>query len=318
MPPPPASGTRLEWSALPGRVRGAVEGWLGEPVETAVTQAGGFSPGLAARLRTVRGRQVFVKAVGPELNRESPAFHRREARIAAALPAATPAPRLLWSHDEGDGGWVVLAYEDVAGQHPAQPWRADQLDRVLDAIRAMAAALTPSPVSSEVGGTVGQWLASRGRGWQQVLDRRPAGLDRWSARHLAALAALEADAAPAAEGQTLLHFDIRADNLLLTPDRVVVVDWPHARLGADWVDVVFFAPSVAMQGGPSPEVLLARYLAGRTVDSAAVNAVIAAIAGFFTGQALQPPPPGLPTLRAFQEAQGAVARRWLADRTGWR
>jgi len=37
----------------------------------------------------------------------------------------------------------------------------------------------------------------------------------------------------------------------------------------------------------------------------------------FTRQALLPPPPGLPTVRAFQAAQGQVARAWLAARTGW-
>ncbi len=316
MLPPPASGSRPHWSDLPPHVRDAVEGWLGEPVETAATQPGGFSPGVAARLRTVGGRRVFVKAVGPEPNPDSPEFHRREGRIVAALPAGVPAPRLLWSRDEDDG-WVLLVFEDVEGRHPAQPWRADELDRVLDAIRAMAAALTPSPVPTEVVGTVEDWLESRGHGWRELLEERPAQLDAWSARHLGALACLEADASAAAHGDTLLHFDLRADNLLLTPDRVVVVDWPHARLGADWVDVVFFAPSVAMQGGPPPEELLSRYLDGRIVNPVAVTAVIAAIAGFFTSQALQPPPPGLPTLRAFQEAQGAVARQWLAERTGW-
>jgi len=35
--------------------------------------------------------------------------------------------------------------------------------------------------------------------------------------------------------------------------------------------------------------------------------------GDFTSQALLPPPPGLPTVRAFQAAQGQVARSWLAD-----
>jgi hypothetical protein len=40
------------------------------------------------------------------------------------------------------------------------------------------------------------------------------------------------------------------------------------------------------------------------------------VAGFFTRQALLPPPPGLPTLRAFQRAQGEVARAWLARRAG--
>jgi len=40
---------------------------------------------------------------------------------------------------------------------------------------------------------------------------------------------------------------------------------------------------------------------------------VAAVAGFFTSRALQPPPPGLPTVRAFQAAQGEVTRRWVAD-----
>ncbi len=61
---------------------------------------------------------------------------------------------------------------------------------------------------------------------------RPARLDRWSARHLDRLAELEEEAPAAAAGDTLLHLDLRADNLLLTPDRVVVVDCPHARVGA--------------------------------------------------------------------------------------
>jgi hypothetical protein len=36
----------------------------------------------------------------------------------------------------------------------------------------------------------------------------------------------------------------------------------------------------------------------------------------FTIRALRPPPPGLPTLRAFQGAQGRVALEMLATRLG--
>ncbi|MDP8923711.1 MAG: aminoglycoside phosphotransferase family protein [Chloroflexota bacterium] len=282
------------------------------------TQPGGFSPGAAARLRTADGRRVFLKAVGPEPNASAPAFHRREAQIVAALPAGAPVPRLLWSHDEGDGGWVVLVFEDVEGRQPALPWRADELGRVLDALEALSADLTPSPLPAAVAPPAAAWFETRGRGWRHLLAERPADLDAWSARHLAALADLEAKAPEVAAGDTLLHFDVRADNLLLADERVVVVDWPHARVGAAWVEVALFAPSVAMQGGPPPEELLARHSAGRAADPGAVAAVAAAIAGFFTWQALQPPLPGLPTLRAFQAAQGAVARGWLARQTGWR
>jgi aminoglycoside phosphotransferase (APT) family kinase protein len=314
---PPATGSRLDWPQLPARVRAAVEAWLGSPVVAAVTQPGGFSPGVAARLRTAGGRGVFVKAVAPAPNPDAPAFHRREARIVAALPADVPAPRLLWSYDEGDGGWVALAYEDVDGRQPTLPWRAGELERVLDALARLTRRLTPSPLPADVAGRAGDSSLFSRHWWAQLRRERPAGLDAWSTRHLDRLAALEAGAAAAVGGETLLHFDLRADNLLLTPDRVLVVDWPHARIGAAWVDVVCFAPSVTMQGGPPPEALLRRHPAGAGAAAGLVTAAIVALAGAFTHWSLQPPPPGLPTLRPFQAAQGAVARAWVAERTGW-
>ena len=128
---------------------------------------------------------------------------------------------------------------------------------------------------------------------------------------------LGATAAEVVDGDTLHHFDIRADNILLSPERVWFVDWPGACVGAPWVDVVFFVPSVAMQGGPPPEDVIARHPACQAANPDAMTAVIAALAGFFTYGSLQPAPPGLPTLRAFQAAQGREAREWLARRTGW-
>lgn len=314
--PPPATGARMSWEQLPRGVRAAVERRLGAAVVAAETQPAGFSPGLAARLRTADGRRLFLRAAGPIPNRQTPAMHRREARIATALPPAAPVPRLLWAHDEGEGGWVALAFDDVVGRMPAQPWRADELDRVVAALVDLSTALTPSPVPRSLAGDAGPAVFGQ-PWWRQLHDVPPPGLDAWSRRHAAALATAEERAAAAVAGETLLHLDLRADNLLLTAERVVVVDWPHARIGATWVDVACFAPSVAMQGGPDPEDLLWRHPAARTADPDAVTAAVVALAGYFTHGALQPSPPGLPTLRAFQATQGAVARRWVARRTGW-
>jgi hypothetical protein len=49
-----------------------------------------------------------------------------------------------------------------------------------------------------------------------------------------------------------------------------------------------------------------------------VTAVLAALTGFFVWHSRQPPPPGLPTLREFQAAQGRTALAWLKIRTTWR
>jgi len=314
---PPATGRRLAWADAPAWLRDEVAARLGGPVVEAVTQPGGFSPGLAVRLRLAGGRRAFVKAVGPDPNPDSADIHRSEARTMAALPRSAPAPRLLWSLDRQ--GWVALAFEDVDGVHPALPWRSGELRRVLDMVADLAATLTPAPPGLP---PVAERLHDTFSGWRRLAAASAAGddlaaLDPWAVRHLAGLAGLEAGWPAATVGRTLLHLDLRADNLLLTPTRVVAVDWPYASVGAAWVDLLLLLPSVTMQGGPDPEPTFAAHPVAAGADPAAVTATLAAFAGFLLDGARLPPPPGLPTLRAFQLGQGVVALEWLRRRTGW-
>jgi aminoglycoside phosphotransferase (APT) family kinase protein len=311
---PPAEGRRMEWHDAPARLRSEIDARLGAPVVEARSQPGGFSPGLAVRVKTARGERVFLKAVCSSPNPESPIIHRREARIAAALPARAPAPRLHWSHNED--GWVVLAFDDIEGRTPQLPWKRDELERVLDALRALADALTPSPVQLE---SAAQRLAPLFRGWRSLAAdvAGHAGLDPTVREHLDELVELEARALDATTGTSLVHLDIRADNILLTDDQVFFVDWPWAAIGARWLDLMAMLPSVAMQGGPEPEPLWNAHPLSGGVDRADADAVLAALAGFFTYASMQPDSPGLPTLRAFQAGQGEVARRWIAERRGW-
>jgi hypothetical protein len=317
--PPPAVGVRLPWPAVPADLRAATERMLGAAVIQAVTQPGGFSPGVAARVRLSDGRRAFVKAVSASQNPDSPGIHRAEARIAAALPASTPAPRFLGCVDQDD--WVILMFEDVDGHMPAQPWRTDELDRVLAAMADLAWSLDPAPIDAP--GVVGR-TPSLGSGWSQLADAVQAGtddlagLDPWIRDYLARLVAIEAGWAGAVTGGALAHSDIRADNILLTGDRVVFVDWPWACQAVPWLDLVAMLPSVQMQGGPASEEIFASHPLAMAADPEAVTTAIAALAGFFVWQSRQPPPPGLPTVRAFQAAQGETALDWLKTRTSRR
>lgn len=212
----------------------------------------------------------------------------------------------------------MLAFEDVDGQHPMQPWQIDELDRVISAMEDLSLLLTPSPLPDATVKTAGDEIATHIQGWRKLNEEKPSRLDQvddWSRRHIESLVAIEDTVAGALKGDTLLHCDIRADNILLAPGRTWFVDWPHARVGPPWLDVVCFAPSVIMQGGPPPEQVVSRHSACRS-DADAITAAIVALAGYFTRKAVQPPPPGLPTVRAFQDAQGVVAREWVAQRTG--
>ncbi|GLZ43136.1 phosphotransferase [Actinokineospora sp. NBRC 105648] len=303
-------GNRLEWQAVPVGVRAVVEAALGSGVVRAVNQRGGFSPGLAARVRLADGRGVFVKAAGRALNPVTTDLHRREAYVAARLPATVPAPRLLWWHDDGD--WVVLVFEEVAGHQPTLPWQRADWHRVHAALVGLAEVLTPSPVEANPINADGDDFS----GWRSLAadPALAARLDPWSRANLDRLAELERRWPAAAAGETLLHGDPRADNLLLTAEGVVFVDWPQAAVGARWVDLLCMLPSVAMQGGPDPAETWRTSPLARGADPDAVNAVLAAVTGYFAHSALLPAPRGLPRLRDFQRAQASPALAWLRSR----
>lgn len=307
---------RVPWANLPADVRNWVAAELASPVVTARSQPGGFSPGAACRLTLADGRRAFLKAVSSAANPASPGIHRREATVTAALPPQVPVPRFRAIFD--DGQWVALLFDDIDGREPEQPWRCDELERVLAAIDRMHELLTPTPVIANLR-TVAQEHADAFGGWRDLASAAttPAGLDDWSRRNLDRLAGLESGWQRAAAGETLLHSDIRADNILISTDQVWFVDWPWACVGAAWFDVLAMVPSVVMQGGPAPEWVLARSRTAALADRDAINTVLAALAGYFTRQALLPPPPGIPTVREFQAVQGDHARAWLRERTGW-
>ena len=301
----PASGVRIRWTDLPGYVRAAVEGILHSPVVTALPQAGGFSPGTADRVVTANGERAFVKAVGTELNSRSVEMARAEAHITAHLPEGAPTPRMLGSFDDGD--WVALVLEDVDGRHPRTPWQRDELDATAAALRTLAETLTPSPVPDvpDAADTIGGDFA----GWGNIAVQPVDDLDPWAATHLGALQAAAARGRAALTGgDTLAHCDVRADNILIRPDGgIVFVDWPWGCIGPAWLDTVLLAVNVIVHGGDGDRLLTG-------IDPQQVTDVVAGFAGFFLDTGRRPAPPGLPTVRAFQRAQGAALLPWLRDR----
>lgn len=306
-----ATKNRLRWEQLPQDVRSAVEDILGDRVVAAVSQPGGYSPGTADRVRTADGRRAFVKAVSPAQNPDSPGMHRAEARVTAALPAYAPTPRLLGCYD--DGYWVALVLTDADGRHPAAPWQSDELAAVLAALESMATALTPTPVLEVP--TVAEHLAEDFAGWRLVAEDPPPDLDPWARAHLDDLVAATEHGLTLLAGDTLCHVDMRADNLLVdAAGRVTVVDWPWACRGPAWLDTAMLLLDVRLNGGHDIEALLHRLPVLADADPAAVTGLYAGLAGFFTDRARRPPPPGIPTVRAFQRAQSEAALGWLAER----
>jgi hypothetical protein len=312
---PFAAGVHLAWADVPERVQNWAARLGGGPPRAVVDLQGGFSPGATSRL-SFEGGDLFMKAVGLSLNPESPGLHRREARISAQLPDAAVFPRLIDSYDDGD--WMALAFDAIDGHLPTHPWVPTELAAVADAVTSMHDALTPSPSATVE--PAADHLRPVFGGWRRLAAEGTAvdALHGWSKRQVDRLADLESGWPEACTGDTLLHGDLRSDNFLLGPDgRVTFVDWPHAAVGNPILDVVEWAPSVTLEGGPTPEGLFDLQPRWGEADPDVVVVLVAAVSGYLLHRSVQPPPPGLPTLRAFQAAQGEVARSWLERLTGW-
>lgn len=287
------------WDALRPALRTEIERLAGGRVVGARSRAGGFSPGFASRLTLADGGRVFVKAIDARRWPHEVAAYRAEARVNAALANGAPVPRFLGALD--DERWIVLAFEDVDGVNP-EPWTPATLGRVLAATADLGRPAVPLDRDHP-----------RLGGWATLTADRLAPHDPWAAANLPRLADLERAGLATARGDSLVHCDLYPHNILLTPDRVVVVDWPHARLGAPVVDLVTVLSSAAADG-LDPEAALRRHAAG--VPSGDVDAVLAAHAGFLVAGALATMPPGLERIAAAKRRLGAAATRWLRHRIG--
>jgi aminoglycoside phosphotransferase (APT) family kinase protein len=299
---------RLEWAHLPPSVRAAVEQRCGARVVTATSRNSGFTPGFASVLECEDGGRHFVKAASMRAQRMFADAYREEARKLAALPAAAPAPRLLWSLDVDD--WFVLSTEYVDAHHPRRPWREDELRLCMDMLTAAAPVLTPPPPELEL-----PPASEEMAGWPAYWDHLRAL--RSPLPHLEEAAALAARFVEAMAGTTLVHTDVRDDNLLITTDgRALLCDWNWPMLGAAWLDSLFLL--IGPRGdGIDVEQLIAGHPLLSGVPAEEIDIVLALITGYFLKSAGDPVPPTSPFIRDAQRWQGEVCWEWLCERRGW-
>jgi hypothetical protein len=318
-PMPLPGSPRLPYARLPAGLRAEIEGALGSPVVGVHGCSGGFSPGTAAVLTCGNGDRAFVKAVGTPLNPDTPALHRSEALIAAALPASLPTPRFRWSTEwvDGDDVWVALLFDAVEGTAPTLPWSADAAARAVTALVDLARAGTPCPVPDLP--TVADRVAADLTGWARLVADPPADLDPWARRKLDWLTEIpdRLAASGGLDGDTLAHLDLRADNLLIdAAGNTVVVDWPWAARGSAWIDTALFVLDPAVHGGLDPEQLLRQSPLLADARPADVTDLLLGLAGMWGVAMRRPPSPGLPTVRAFQRRFHEAALAWGRRRVG--
>lgn len=301
---------RPAYDSMPPHVRAWVERELGSTVTSAMTQASGFSPGVAARLTTASGAQAFIKAIATSRHAATAELHRYETRAMQAIPPTRLLPRLYSTLDDGD--WVALLLEDIDGRHP-DGWSGDDIRLVGPAVEELSTAFTPSPWKGAQ--RLDQAQRVRTSWWTQVdADDAPA----WIREHLPELIALHERIA--VQGQTLCLRDLRADNVLITDSgRVVFIDWAWASLGAEWTDTMHLVCDIVGIGASvrDAETLLTSSVHTRHVDPVCLTAYLANLAGSAYVKARRDDSQNIAELQAWRRSRADSLLSWLRHRAGW-
>lgn len=276
----------------PESLRPRLAALLGRPVTRVAPVHGGYTP--AGRFLVGLGdrRQVFAK-VG--VTADTAAWLEREREVYAALGDRLEfMPRMLGFCRAGPEPILVL--EDLSGGEHPPPWTAARIEAVGAALEALHR-LGPG----ELGFLPG--FAPPPLGWAEVArDPEPflgLGLVRagWLAASLPVLTAAEAGLPT--QGEVCMHLDVRSDNMLFLDDGLKLFDWNHACRGTAELDLGFWLPSLAAEGGPEPEALLPDR-----------PAVAAWVSGFFACRAGLPRIPHAPRVRVVQRFQLGPALAW--------
>lgn len=312
-----------DWRSVPASIRAEVGRTLGADVVRAMRVYGGYSATPTFRLRLSDGRRAFFKAVSIESTEFAHEAHTREERIYRELAhIITGWAPVFYGALENDG-WRVMLLEDL-GPKTAPPWKPNIL-------RAVARAFGDFHRETQ-GANFPDWL---GRPRSQLMTPDQLWLtvqefDRDALANLAGSAADEArhwldNALPilvrvshtmgeVGQPYSLIHRDVRSDNLRWTSGGLRLLDWPHSGVGPAEYDIVEFAQSVEVEGGATAEQVLTWYGERFPLRDDAADASVAALASFFASYAHRPDIPGLPRLRAFQRAQLRVTLAWAARR----
>lgn len=311
------------WRSVPLAVRREVGRTLASEVARAMRVYGGYSATPTFRLRLADGRRAFFKAISPSSTEFAHIAHTREERVYRELRSFIVhwAPAFYGAFEIDD--WRVMLLEDL-GPKTAPPWKPNTIRSVARAFGDFHRETQHGDFPEWLGRPQSQ-LMTPDQLWQTVYD-----VDRDAVANLAGPAADEArrwldNALPTlmrvsqtigevGQPYSLIHRDVRSDNLRWTSGGLRLLDWPHPGVGPAEYDIVEFAQSVEVEGGPPAEQVLVWHGERFRQRAGAIDASVAALASFFATHAHRPEIPGLPRLRAFQRAQLRVTLGWAARR----
>ena len=242
-------------------------------------------------MRFASGKSAFVKHATDE---QTASWLKSERSVYEAVRGDFLPDLLGW--DGGD--FPILILEDLSHASTVPPWTQEAIDRVFALLEVLARTTLPQSFRALTK------YPEPFNGWHEIAKNPAAfvalGLvtPRWLDAALPAL--LRAEAAADLSGESLVHTDLRSDNIFFHRSLTMLIDWNWACRGNPKFDLVSWLPSLHAEGGPAPWEF--------TVDE---PNLIAMQAGYLGHRAASPPHDN-ESIRRLQEKQLRSALPWAA------
>jgi hypothetical protein len=214
------------------------------------------------------GSKVFVKAA-TDASTES---WLRNEHLALSSVRGKFMPEVI-SWNEQPGGYPVLITRDLSdaywpASHAGVSWRTGDFERLMEGLAELRniedVHLIPAITNEEYAA----WLA--------IAENPESFLQlnfctrKWFNHAITPL--IEAEKNYDRTGESLVHGDVRSDNVCFAGSQMILVDWSHATRGNALYDIANLLPTLHLEGGPEPFDLMpdgaspASYLCGGLIQ----------------------------------------------------
>ncbi|HEV2706787.1 MAG TPA: phosphotransferase [Pyrinomonadaceae bacterium] len=279
----------MDEDVLDGELAARIERLIGARIESYRRIEGGYTPALRLLCRTTEASFFAKIGTTPGTTKSL----NREIHIYNSL-SGDFMPRLLAS--EAHESEPILIIEDLSRQYWPPPWDERQIDLTLAQIDALHNTRAPLETYAQVHDMSDATWRAVAADPEPFLALGMADA-RWLEEALPVLIQYE-ESCPTA-GDSLTHWDLRSDNICITAERALFIDWNSACLSNPRLDLGFWLPSLAYESGLEPEKILPD-----------APEVAARVSGYFASRAGLPEISDAPRVRTVQRRQLETALPW--------
>lgn len=236
------------------------------------------------------GRELFIKNATDSFTAKQ---LRVEYRICNEVQASFMPKVVGWF----EGTLPVFVRENVDGVWPP-PWDESLVSSFTELLTGLASYRTTAALpTAEQMQQLGRWrVLSESPDSYKTLQDLPG---EWLREIFPTLLKLESSAVLG--GESLIHFDLRGENICFTNQGIKIIDWDHAACGNPAIDRAMWRINLYIEGGPPP-----------WHEDFTDIPVVAVLCGFFAYESSLSAPVSInPKIIDLQKRQFGVSLDWL-------